>query len=80
MSRRWMTQAKKDRKNLSVLKSWIHHDCRVDTSADEIEDAVLRRLVYERVAEAPHEKGTPAPGGWDLKGGMIGFAFAKKTG
>ncbi|KAK4699950.1 hypothetical protein P7C70_g6303, partial [Phenoliferia sp. Uapishka_3] len=70
----------KDRKNLSILKSWVHHNCRDEYAADEIEDTVLREVVFLRIADAPDEVGIQAEGGKALRGGQIGFAFAKRTG
>ncbi|KAL8277804.1 hypothetical protein RQP46_009787 [Phenoliferia psychrophenolica] len=72
--------SKKDRKNLSILKSWLHHNCRDENAADEIEDKVLREVVFLRVADAPDEVGIQAVGGKALRGGQIGFAFAKRSG
>ena len=76
----YLAQTNKDRKNLSVLKSWLHHNCRDEDAVDEIEDTVLREVVFSRVANAPNEAGIQAEGGLALRGGHISFAFAKRTG
>jgi hypothetical protein len=74
-------QSTKSKKHLSLLNSWIHHDCTSETVVDDIEDLVLRGLVYTRIAEtAKKEMGVRGiNGGLMLKGGRIGFAFARKS-
>lgn len=76
-------QAAKTRKNLSILKSWLHHDCLSEESIDRIQDYTLRSLCYERVNETANssEEGVPLPGKPRilLKGGRIAFAFEKKS-
>lgn len=74
-------QPNKERKNLSVLNTWTHHNGCDQQSVDEIEDDLLRQIVYSRVVEAPEEEGFDAlgKGGMRLRGGQIGMCFAKKS-
>lgn len=76
-----MQPKEKGRKNLALLKLWTHHNCTEEASVDEIEDGVLRALVYTRVGEAPEDDDGADPvgrGTMRLRGGQVGFAFAKK--
>ncbi|ORY77597.1 SNF2 family N-terminal domain-domain-containing protein [Leucosporidium creatinivorum] len=72
----------KERKNLSVLNTWTHHNGCDEQSVDEIEDELLRGIIYSRVAEsAEDDVGFEAlgKGGMRLRGGQIGMCFAKKS-
>jgi hypothetical protein len=76
-------QPSKERKNLSMLNTWTHHNCTDEESVDEIEDTLLRAVVYHRVIEASEDDEGASPvgrGGMRLRGGQVGFAFAKKSG
>lgn len=62
-----------------MLIDWKHHNCSDRESVDEIEDELLRAVVYQRVVEASEDEPgyTPAGrGGARLRGGQIGMAFA----
>jgi len=74
-------QPNKERKNLSVLNTWTHHNGCDQQSVDEIEDDLLRGIVYTRVAESGDDEGFDAlgNGGMRLRGGQIGMCFAKKS-
>lgn len=64
-----------------MLNTWTHYNGCDQQSVDEIEDDLLRGIVYARVAEAPEEEGFDASGkgGMCLRGGQIGMCFAKKS-
>lgn len=83
MTNPFESQSSRARKNLSILKSWHHHDCLSEDSIDAIQDSVLRGLCYERVNATANseEEGIPLPGKPRilLKGGRIAFAFEKKS-
>lgn len=65
-----------------MLNEWQHHNCSDQQSVDEIEDQLLRAIVYQRVLEASDgEEGyTLGCGGAKLKGGQVSMAFAHRGG
>ncbi|GAA5895948.1 hypothetical protein JCM8208_005131 [Rhodotorula glutinis] len=72
----------KQRRNLSILKTWTHYDCADEKALDKLEDGLLQSVIYEGMLKAnqgeepiPHEgNGTLA-----VRGGQVGFVFGKKT-
>ncbi|GAA5972110.1 hypothetical protein JCM11641_002499 [Rhodosporidiobolus odoratus] len=76
-------ERKTQRRNLSVLRTWTHHNCSDEASIDKLEDQLLQALVYNRMAEAPasgHQLEPQGNGQLLLRGGQVGWVFGKKTG
>ncbi|GAA5847167.1 hypothetical protein JCM9279_006118 [Rhodotorula babjevae] len=72
----------KQRRNLSILKTWTHYDCADERALDELEDGLLQSVIYERMVKAdqveapiPHE----GNGSLFVRGGQVGFVFGKQT-
>ncbi|GAA5865026.1 hypothetical protein JCM8547_007686 [Rhodosporidiobolus lusitaniae] len=73
----------KNRRNLSVLKTWTHYNCSDAASIDDLDDAILRSLVYQRMTAAPEDEHTLEPQGHGqllLRAAQVGWVFGKKTG
>ncbi|KAK4049220.1 helicase [Microbotryomycetes sp. JL221] len=68
------------RNKLTMLRQWHHYNCTDEQSVDEIEDELLRVVVYDRVACAPDEIGSEplGNGGMRLRGSCVGFVFGQK--
>ncbi|GAA5889055.1 hypothetical protein JCM6882_009730 [Rhodosporidiobolus microsporus] len=76
-------QAAKQRRNLSILKTWTHYNCSNDKVIDSIEDQLLRSLIYERIGLTDDEGHTLSPqgnGALRLRGGQVSWVFGKKSG
>jgi hypothetical protein len=76
-------QARKNRRNLSVLKTWTHYNCSDANSIDAVEDQLLQSIVYHRMTEAADDEHTLDPTGHGelyVRGGQVGWIFGKKTG
>jgi len=75
-------QISKQRRNLSILKTWTHYDCADERALDELDDGLLQSVIYERMLKADQAE-TPIPhegnGGLFVRGGQVGFVFGKKT-
>lgn len=65
---------------MSLLKEWIHHNCTIEEQVDQIEDELIREIVYARVTDATSEDGNTLEDGNVLRGGHISFAFSKRSG
>ncbi|KAM0750014.1 hypothetical protein T439DRAFT_44310 [Meredithblackwellia eburnea MCA 4105] len=77
------TEDKRQQKSLSILKSWVHHDCSIMDVVDEVEDPHLRLVIFEREGKAENDTEwsfRTRDDGPLMKGGMIGFAFSKRSG
>lgn len=75
-----MAQDPKERKSLSLLNEWNHHHCTEEQQADQIEDDLLRGVVYSRVVDASSEDGHAVEETETiLRGGHVSFAFSKKS-
>ncbi|GAA6021991.1 hypothetical protein JCM10207_002399 [Rhodosporidiobolus poonsookiae] len=76
----------KQRRNLSVLKSWTHYNCSDEASIEEIEDDLLRSVVYSCLPDGgdfgEDDHAVPPQGNGELwlRGGQLGWVFGKKTG
>ncbi|GAA5824225.1 hypothetical protein JCM11251_001575 [Rhodosporidiobolus azoricus] len=76
-------QAAKQRRNLSILRTYSHYNCSDDTVIDTIDDQLLRSVIYERVAvaaEGDHEVPPQGRGELPLRGGQVGWVFGKRSG
>ncbi|GJN93684.1 hypothetical protein Rhopal_006741-T1 [Rhodotorula paludigena] len=73
----------KQRRNLSVLKTWTHYDCTDEQSIDEVEDELLQSVIYQRMSLADRDEEpleVEGNGELSLRGGQISFVFGKKSG
>ncbi|GAA6032918.1 hypothetical protein JCM8097_000048 [Rhodosporidiobolus ruineniae] len=77
-------RALKQRRNLSVLKTWKHFNCSSMPSIDSMEDPLLRSVVYKRMMVAPDDERVLEPQGENgdcvLRGSQVGWVFGKCTG
>ncbi|GAA5928218.1 hypothetical protein JCM3775_000545 [Rhodotorula graminis] len=72
----------KQRRNLSILKTWTHYDCADEAALDKLEDGLLQTVIYERMVKADQgEDPIPHEGNGTLcvRGGQVGFVFGKRT-
>lgn len=73
----------KQRRDLSVLKTWTHYDCTDEQSIDEVEDELLQSVIYQRMSLADRDEEpleVEGNGELSLRGGQISFVFGKKSG
>ncbi|BGP42766.1 helicase [Rhodotorula kratochvilovae] len=73
----------KQRRNLSILKTWQHYNCTDEDSIDDIEDPLLKSVIWARMARAADDDAGIEPEGHGklpLCGGQVGFVFGKKSG
>ncbi|SDA02883.1 BZ3500_MvSof-1268-A1-R1_Chr11-1g03203 [Microbotryum saponariae] len=77
------TVQRDESRRLGMLNNWAHYNCCDEGSVDEIEDTLLRSVVYQRVIEAVDGAEGSVPEGratYRLRGGQVGFVFGKKSG
>ncbi|KDE04608.1 hypothetical protein MVLG_04988 [Microbotryum lychnidis-dioicae p1A1 Lamole] len=70
-------------RRLGMLNNWAHYNCCDEASVDEIEDTLLRSVVYQRIIEAADGTEGSVPEGratYRLREGQVGFVFGKKSG
>ncbi|GAA6050956.1 hypothetical protein JCM3770_005342 [Rhodotorula araucariae] len=73
----------KQRRNLSILKTWSHYNCTDEESIDDIEDPLLKSVIWARMARAADDDSGIEPEGngkLRLCAGQVGFVFGKKSG